>query len=882
MSQVALNVLIGARDRATPVYRKIGKEITRSIVGPLRTIKRLTKSFSGKSGGLTGFFAGLFSVQAAGNFLKQLVEIEKVTEKIIQINRTAAGSNILSTENLEAVTEISERLGLVTQDAAVSFGKFATAGRLSGLTNKENITIFEDVSIAIAGMRLSADDANGVFKALTQILSKGKVQAEELRGQLGERLPGAFAIFAKSIGVTEQQLSKMLERGEVLSKETLPRFTAELRKTFSGAAVAGAEGLNASLNRLTNSFNGFLKAINRDTPFLKALNSVIDKLTDFLTGDVARGITAALTPIFAFIERNAGPIIALLAGGTGTVAAAGIGALLTTLLSSLGAVAAPLGLLVAGIGALATSFVLLRDTAVQVGDTLAPLKDIVGEQFAQIVDNLAEAFGSTSVTGEFKDTITGLIVEVGNVLVLMSQWVKEILPKFIAGFQKAEVFVIQLLKDISGTDNSLVGALKLLIVPIQAIIVAAAGAVLILVTLAQVITATMAAIVTSVGLLFIGVRNSINIANQAIRSLIFNIIDTFTFGLTNLASKVTRADFKQEISDVEALKGIIKPIGDLAGDMGRAGESINNFIVDVIQLQGRLEGLGRTMAGINVDGSSRAAGKALELILKVASDVATLAREAAIGRGDSKLNVTELKNDISKAIILALRSGDEGLISRAFAKRESVTASTERLGQNREFRTGERIIREVDSAGIASARAALGELLKGRAEAFKAGDFTAFKLFDKVIKESVTNLQKFRDGVIESAKATNPAQRKRILSRLTGLGGGDKLLDNLREQLRATVERVTGALSSRIAGLKDQLAGGIGVDNNFLKSATFGLAGATQRSAELREKQVELASKQFRSSVLKELKEHTKELQKANKFKEDPNKGIVAVTFGKK
>ena len=39
--------------------------------------------------------------------------------------------------------------------------------------------------------RSSTQEMQGVFTALTQIVSKGAVQMEELRQQLGDRLPGA-------------------------------------------------------------------------------------------------------------------------------------------------------------------------------------------------------------------------------------------------------------------------------------------------------------------------------------------------------------------------------------------------------------------------------------------------------------------------------------------------------------------------------------------------------------------------------------------------------------------------------------------------------------------------------------------------------------------
>jgi len=64
------------------------------------------------------------------------------------------------------------------------------------------------------------------------MMGKGKVQAEELRGQLGEALPGAFNLAAKAMGVTTSKLNEMLDKGQVLPEELLPKLASELLKTF--------------------------------------------------------------------------------------------------------------------------------------------------------------------------------------------------------------------------------------------------------------------------------------------------------------------------------------------------------------------------------------------------------------------------------------------------------------------------------------------------------------------------------------------------------------------------------------------------------------------------------------------------------------------------
>ena len=74
-------------------------------------------------------------------------------------------------------------------------------------------------------------------------MSKGTVQAEELRGQLGERLPGAFNLAAQAMGVTTQELNKMLDNGEVLAIDLLPKLAEVLDERFADAAGENADKL---------------------------------------------------------------------------------------------------------------------------------------------------------------------------------------------------------------------------------------------------------------------------------------------------------------------------------------------------------------------------------------------------------------------------------------------------------------------------------------------------------------------------------------------------------------------------------------------------------------------------------------------------------------
>ncbi len=64
---------------------------------------------------------------------------------------------------------------------------------------------------------MSADKVDRVNYAFAQMASKGQVMSEELKGQLGDVLPGAMGIFAKAAGFEGtdaiQKFSKALEEG---------------------------------------------------------------------------------------------------------------------------------------------------------------------------------------------------------------------------------------------------------------------------------------------------------------------------------------------------------------------------------------------------------------------------------------------------------------------------------------------------------------------------------------------------------------------------------------------------------------------------------------------------------------------------------------------
>jgi len=200
---------------------------------------------------LTSKVGTLIARLGAAAFLFSSLQVGAQTEGLEQAISFSSGKD--GAKNINFVNQAADALGSPLASSYKGFQLLQGGVMGTNISAQQTRDIFWSVSEAASAMRLSSDDANGVFLAMSQIASKGKVQAEELRGQLGERLPGAFSIAARAMGVNTAQLNKMLETGKVYSDDFLPKFSAELHKTFGGAVAEASNSATANFNRFHNS-----------------------------------------------------------------------------------------------------------------------------------------------------------------------------------------------------------------------------------------------------------------------------------------------------------------------------------------------------------------------------------------------------------------------------------------------------------------------------------------------------------------------------------------------------------------------------------------------------------------------------------------------------
>lgn len=217
-----------------------------------------TAGISGTAGRMAALALAAVSANQAIQLLRGSVDTGIQFQGMKTQFEFANGGDIRkAAEEMGFASQLSKQLGLELVGTSQAYAKLQAAAKGSALEGVATRDIFRAVASAGAVMGLSADEQAGALLAISQMMSKGTVSAEELKGQLGERLPGAFQIAARAMGVTTSELQKMLEAGQVMSADFLPKFAAALQASVNGSLPAAEASARAQLQRLENAFTEF-------------------------------------------------------------------------------------------------------------------------------------------------------------------------------------------------------------------------------------------------------------------------------------------------------------------------------------------------------------------------------------------------------------------------------------------------------------------------------------------------------------------------------------------------------------------------------------------------------------------------------------------------
>lgn len=247
-------------------------------------------------------FAAALGVGGIGlsNLVTRFIEVAKETNRVTTALKNVSGSMSKFADNQRYLLDLAKKYGLEINALTGNYAKFTAAASISGMSMQEQRKIFESLSRATTAFGMSAEDSNGVFLALSQMMSKGKISSEELRLQMGERLPIALQAMAKAAGTSVAGLDKLLKEGKLLSADVLPRFADALNEMLPNVDT---DNLETSLNRLKNAFTGLVNKSDVQSKY----KSIIDWLTGYIqtaADNIQSLITYVVTAISVLVTSR--------------------------------------------------------------------------------------------------------------------------------------------------------------------------------------------------------------------------------------------------------------------------------------------------------------------------------------------------------------------------------------------------------------------------------------------------------------------------------------------------------------------------------------------------------------------------------------------------
>lgn len=241
-----------------------------------------TQKFDRAGGDLNNTFdnmvKGYLGLSAAMQAGKMFLDATSQVQKYENILKVASGTQEEYAKNTAFLEGLSDKYNKNVLELGKSYAKLATATRGTNLEGEKTDRLFAAVTATSSALQMSVDETNGTFQAFIQMVSKGNVQAEELRGQLGERLVGAFNLAAQAMGVSTQELNKMLERGDVLAADLLPKLTVELEKTFGSQAQQNANNLASNIDYAKGQAIMFLGEFGKTSGITEGLNEMASSM----------------------------------------------------------------------------------------------------------------------------------------------------------------------------------------------------------------------------------------------------------------------------------------------------------------------------------------------------------------------------------------------------------------------------------------------------------------------------------------------------------------------------------------------------------------------------------------------------------------------------
>lgn len=335
----------GAMDSLSATHDKYGEALKNSTansgffqVGERQSLS-LIQRIRGEILSLTAAYVGLQAVLGlAGGAIDAYVDKQAAENRLA----VAVGNDQKAiAQEYDYVHAQAERLGIGVKELADEYSRFSIAGKNGNLSLEQRRYAFERITEVMRVNHSSTEDIGRAWVQLEQILSKGKVQMDDLRAAANS-LPGIETALAKGLqnldptkfaGLSDgidkiikskdkaqaiPILFKAMKDGSVDAKVAILALAQEYEKEYGDRLPQALKSLQAEQGRFSTQLYDF-KLLIAQSGFADAYTALLQKLSTFFKSDDGKKFAedigagfAGLTKVLTYLIDNLETVEAVL------------------------------------------------------------------------------------------------------------------------------------------------------------------------------------------------------------------------------------------------------------------------------------------------------------------------------------------------------------------------------------------------------------------------------------------------------------------------------------------------------------------------------------------------------------------------------------------
>lgn len=264
---------------------------------------------------LTNSFASAGKAAAAATVAFATGKLVQIADEWNSVNarlqQASASADDFATSQRQLM-DISQRTGTAFSDNANLFARAAASMREYGYSSEEVLKITEAVSTGFKLSGASTQESSSVITQFSQALAQGVLRGEEFNAvnESGDRVIRALAT---GMGVARKDLKSMADQGKLTIDKVVPALMSQLG-VLQGEFATMPQTVSGSLQKVTNSFMGWVGGVNAATGATDALSGGLDGVAQTLDSFTSSAVSGALSDVadnMSVITTVAGALVGI-------------------------------------------------------------------------------------------------------------------------------------------------------------------------------------------------------------------------------------------------------------------------------------------------------------------------------------------------------------------------------------------------------------------------------------------------------------------------------------------------------------------------------------------------------------------------------------------